>query len=53
MQPKMHNSNSPDDRGYFGDYGGRFVPDTLMAPLLQLEQAYAEAATELRGLLNA
>lgn len=46
MQPKTHNTNSPDDRGYFGDYGGRFVPDTLMAPLLQLEQAYAELSAQ-------
>ena len=33
---------NPDDRGYFGDFGGRFVPDTLMAPLLELEKAYNE-----------
>lgn len=30
----------PDAKGYFGEYGGRFVPDTLMAPLLELESAY-------------
>lgn len=34
--------NLPDQRGYFGQYGGRFVPDTLMEPLLELERAYAE-----------
>ncbi len=33
----------PDDRGYFGDYGGRFVPETLMPALMELEQLYAEA----------
>ncbi len=33
----------PDSRGYFGDYGGRFVPETLMAPLEELEQAYRRA----------
>ena len=27
----------PDERGYFGDYGGRFVPETLMPSLLELE----------------
>jgi len=27
----------------FGDYGGRFVPETLMAPLEELEQAYRQA----------
>jgi tryptophan synthase beta chain len=33
----------PDDRGYFGDYGGRFVPETLMEPLAELEAAYRKA----------
>lgn len=31
---------SPDERGYFGPYGGRFVPETLMAPLDELSAAY-------------
>jgi tryptophan synthase beta chain len=31
---------NPDDRGYFGAFGGRYVPDTLMAPLIELESAY-------------
>lgn len=30
-------------KGHFGPYGGRFVPETLMAPLEELEQAYEEA----------
>ncbi len=33
----------PDDRGRFGDFGGKFVPETLMAALLELEDAYREA----------
>ena len=33
----------PDEKGYFGPYGGRFVPETLMHPLLDLENAYVEA----------
>jgi tryptophan synthase beta chain len=33
----------PDASGHFGPYGGRFVPETLMAPLQELEAAYAEA----------
>src|SRR5579864_8471017 len=33
----------PDTRGRFGPYGGRFVPETLVAPLEELERAYAEA----------
>ena len=44
--------------GRFGKYGGRYVPETLMAALLELDQAYAEAQadeafhTELDGLLK-
>jgi tryptophan synthase beta chain len=33
----------PDMGGHFGPYGGRFVPEVLMAPLEELEQAYQEA----------
>ncbi|MBL0040929.1 MAG: tryptophan synthase subunit beta [Xanthomonadales bacterium] len=32
----------PDARGHFGPYGGRFVADTLMAPLAELSEAYAK-----------
>jgi len=32
-----------DKRGYFGRYGGRFVPETLMAPLKELEAAFQVA----------
>jgi len=35
----------PDERGYFGEYGGRFVPEVLVAPLEELEAA-ATAAFE-------
>jgi tryptophan synthase beta chain len=48
----------PDARGRFGPYGGRYVPETLMAPLEELERAYAEARadkefeTELESLLR-
>lgn len=34
----------PDRRGYFGQYGGRFVPEVLMAPLIELETAYRKAS---------
>jgi tryptophan synthase beta chain len=37
------NINSPDSRGYWGKYGGRFVPETLMAPLEELLAAYERA----------
>jgi tryptophan synthase beta chain len=30
----------PDARGYFGPYGGRFVPETLVEPVEELERAY-------------
>ena len=30
----------PDTRGYFGQYGGRFVPETLVEPVEELERAY-------------
>jgi len=33
----------PDNKGYFGDYGGKFVPETLMPVLDELETAYEEA----------
>ncbi|MXY17377.1 MAG: pyridoxal-phosphate dependent enzyme, partial [Acidobacteria bacterium] len=33
----------PDGRGYFGAYGGRFVPETLVEPVEALERAYFEA----------
>ncbi|HET9234943.1 MAG TPA: pyridoxal-phosphate dependent enzyme, partial [Candidatus Eisenbacteria bacterium] len=33
----------PDDRGYFGAFGGRFVPETLMSALEELTQAYESA----------
>jgi len=36
----MRTEKLPDERGYFGEFGGRFVPETLMEPLLQLESAY-------------
>ncbi len=33
----------PDEAGHFGPYGGRYVPETLMAPLADLEAAYLAA----------
>ena len=34
---------TPDAGGHFGPYGGRYVPETLMAPLEELERAYYAA----------
>src|SRR5688500_14982970 len=48
----------PDARGYFGEFGGRFVPETLAAPVAELQAAYLEARAseefraELNGLLS-
>ena len=48
----------PDEGGYFGDYGGRFVPETLIPALEELKQAFHEAQadtgfwTELGELLH-
>jgi tryptophan synthase beta chain len=36
----------PDDRGHFGIYGGRFVAETLMPLILDLEKAYNEAKAD-------
>ena len=36
----------PDDRGRFGDFGGKFVPETLMAALSELEEAYQHARVD-------
>ncbi len=33
-------------KGYFGDYGGRYVPEVLMTPLAELEEAYRRHARE-------
>jgi tryptophan synthase beta chain len=48
----------PDRKGHFGIFGGKFVPETLMAPLQELEGAYASIrkdpsfCTELNSLLR-
>jgi len=48
----------PDAEGYFGSYGGRFVPETLMTPLAELTRFYDKAQRsrvfrrDLTGLLN-
>ena len=38
----------PDERGYFGEYGGKFVPETLMPALDALTKAYKEAKVDAR-----
>lgn len=36
----------PDEQGHFGNFGGRFVAETLMPLILELEKAYDEARTD-------
>ena len=36
----------PDQRGHFGPYGGRYVAETLMPALMELERAYAKARSD-------
>src|SRR5574343_1360634 len=36
----------PDERGHFGIFGGRYVAETLMPLILELEQAYATAKAD-------
>ncbi len=53
----VKNYRWPDRSGHFGPYGGRFVPETLMAPLFLLEKEYLKAKkdpkfrTELKTVL--
>jgi len=36
----------PDERGYYGAFGGKYVPDTLMSALAELETAYRQARSD-------
>ena len=40
MNRKQHSVTRPDRRGHFGDFGGRYVPETLMALLQDLEAVF-------------
>ena len=44
-RPNDYNAQ-PDAQGRFGDFGGRYVAETLMPPVLELEAAYAEAKAD-------
>lgn len=58
MARAQHTTSFPDDRGRFGEYGGKFVPETLMAALNDLETAYTDVQhdptfnSELTSLLK-
>ncbi len=57
-QPDLNPGEALSRPGRFGKYGGRYVPETLMAALLELDEAYAQAQAdpafhaELAGLLH-
>jgi tryptophan synthase beta chain len=40
MKQERNKYSSPDTHGYFGEYGGRFVPETLMFALKELERGF-------------
>lgn len=51
MEPEMQNdqleeATLPDKNGHFGEYGGRYVAETLITPLAELEAAYAECKVD-------
>jgi tryptophan synthase beta chain len=45
---RLRPASLPDARGHFGRFGGRFVPETLMQPLVELDQAYRAARGDAR-----
>jgi tryptophan synthase beta chain len=45
-QGPVFGSRDPDARGYYGPFGGRFVPETLVAPIEELTDAYFRVRDE-------
>jgi tryptophan synthase beta chain len=58
MPDRQLTTTGPDVRGRFGEFGGRYVPETLMHPIEELERAYEDARnddtfqTEFKRLLR-
>ena len=46
--PRLDPARLPDANGHFGRFGGRFVPETLMSPLIELERAFRAAWRDAR-----
>ncbi|SPE25906.1 tryptophan synthase beta chain [Acidobacteriia bacterium SbA2] len=46
MQEQRQSETWPDARGRFGEFGGRYVPETLMHPVEELETAFEAARTD-------
>src|SRR5690625_4773996 len=42
----------PDVRGHYGEFGGRYVPETLMSAVKELEAAYSEAKADQKFQLE-
>ncbi len=47
---KLDNMTTPDENGRFGAFGGRYVAETLMPPILELEAAYEDAKADPKFL---
>ena len=45
-QPPANATTLPDSKGHFGQFGGMFVPETLMTPLQDLAKAYEDAKAD-------
>lgn len=45
-QPQLEDKFRTDETGRYGDFGGRYVPETMMHALLELEQGFKEAMTD-------
>ena len=48
----MFGRRDPDARGYFGAYGGRFVPETLVAPIEELTAGYLAARDDTAFVMS-
>lgn len=48
MQDKIKRNKFPDKNGRFGEFGGRFVPETLMPALFELEKSFKEIRQDKR-----
>ena len=48
MTEARFGQRDPDARGYYGEYGGKFVPETLVAPVEELQAGVPGGAQRLR-----
>jgi tryptophan synthase beta chain len=44
--------NGPNDKGYYGDFGGRYAPEILMPNLIELEEAFEQQLMIKNLLMN-